>query len=95
MIRERLLEIRERRAALSLRAAEERARVGALLQRSEQVERWVGLGMDLGRAMRRRPWWIAIAVATLAALRPRRVLRWAASGWSLWQIYRRGGGGGG
>jgi hypothetical protein len=37
---------------------------------------------------RRHPLFMAIGIAVLVALRPRRALYWLARGWSLWRLYR-------
>jgi hypothetical protein len=87
-MRARLIELRERRAALAARAAREREALEEWLARADIVERWIGAGRDLGRAVLRRPWLAAAAVALLVALRPRRALKWIATGWSLARLAR-------
>jgi hypothetical protein len=60
------------------------ARKAALTERSRaERERLAAL---LGEA--RGPFALAAGAALLIALRPRRVLRWLARGWSTLQIYR-------
>ena len=88
-MRERLIALRERRAGLIARAAAERSTLAAWLARADGLSRWAGVGASLLHELKRRPLWIAGAAALLFALRPKRVLRWAASGWSLWQLARR------
>ena len=90
-MRERLIALRERRAGLILRAASGRSELAGWLARSDIVSRWIGTGLSLLNELKRHPLWIAGAVALLVALRPKRVLGWAATGWSLWQLVRRTG----
>lgn len=85
----RLIELRERRAHLVERARGERERLAALLSRADPALSWLAAGRRLLDEARRRPLIVLAAVALLVALRPRRVLKLLASGWSLWQIYRR------
>lgn len=88
MTRERLIALRERRAELLARADTEREALASLLARSDAAVRWFEAGADAVAELRRHPAWIAGGVAVLFALRPRRALKWAASGWSLWRVYR-------
>lgn len=87
-MRARLIALRERRAALAARAEREREALDAWLARADIVQGWIGAGRDLGRAVLRRPWLVAAAVALLVALRPRRAFRWIATGWSLARLAR-------
>lgn len=60
------------------------ARKAALVERARaERERTAEL---LGEAS--RPFALAAGALVLVALRPRRVLRWLASGWSVLQLYR-------
>ncbi|MEW5862884.1 MAG: hypothetical protein AB1773_04730 [Pseudomonadota bacterium] len=88
-MRSRLIELRERRAALAARARMEREALEGWLARADVVAGWVGAGRDLGRAVLRRPWLVAAAVALLVALRPRRTLKWIATGWWLARSARK------
>lgn len=88
-MRERLIELRERRARLLERANGERETLAAYLARADAATRWVETGRLLVASLRRRPLWVAAAVVLLVALRPRRVLTWLAKGWTLWQLYRQ------
>ena len=88
-MRARLIAIAERRAQLAHRAQSERERVAALLARSEAALGWIDTGRRMLRELGRRPLIVAAAVALLVALRPRRALKWLASGWSLWRLYRQ------
>lgn len=85
----RLIELRERRAHLVERAQGERERLAAVLSRVDPVLSWLELGRRALEEARRRPLVVLAGVALLVALRPRRALKLLASGWSLWQIYRR------
>lgn len=88
-MRERLITLRVRRASLVARADAERSVLEGWLVRADRWSRWAGAGASLLGELRRRPLLIAGAAALLFALRPKRVLRWAVSGWSLWQLVRR------
>lgn len=88
-MRERLIALRVRREQLIARAAAERGALAEVLARTDPVSGWVGLGAAALAALVRRPLWIAAAAGALIALRPKRALKWLASGWSLWQIYRQ------
>jgi hypothetical protein len=88
MTRERLIALRERRAGLVARAGAEREAIAALLARTDAVSRWFDIGIEAGAELRRHPAWIAAGVGVLFVLRPKRVLKWVASGWSLWRVYR-------
>ena len=79
----------ERRARLVERAHGERERLAALLPRAEAAYSWVKVGRRLLDEARRQPLVVVAGAALLFALRPRRALKLLASGWSLWQLYRR------
>ncbi len=88
MTREQLIALRERRAELVARAGSEREAVASMLARSDAATRWLEAGASAIAELGRHPAWIAGSVALLFALRPKRVLKWIASGWSLWRVYR-------
>lgn len=87
-MRERLIALRERRAILIERARVEREGLASLLARTDVVTSWFDAGASTLAGIRDRPLWVLGALALLVAVRPRRALRWAASGWSLWRSYR-------
>jgi hypothetical protein len=87
--RARLLEIAERRARYVERARVERERVAAFAAKADRALAWVDTGRRMLQELARRPLVIAAAVALLFALRPRRTLKWLATGWSLWRLYRQ------
>ncbi|MDA8107112.1 MAG: YqjK family protein [Betaproteobacteria bacterium] len=87
-MRERLIALRERRARLLARASAEREALAGLLNRADSATAWLGKVARLLAEARLRPVWIAAAVAVLVGLRPKRTLKWLASGWTLWQAYR-------
>ena len=89
MTRNRLIGLRERRAHLVERAHGERERLAALLSRADRVFSWLVVGRRVLDEARRQPLIVVAGVALLVAMRPRRVLKLLASGWSLWQLYRR------
>ena len=88
-MRSRLLAVHQRRGALLARAAAERATLGAALARIESAERWIDRGAALVRRAGHRPLWVVGAIAFVIGLLPRRALKWAATGWSLWRLWRR------
>jgi hypothetical protein len=88
-MRNRLIGLRERRAQLVERARAERERLGVLVSRAEQALSWIEAGRRAFDEARRRPLVVLACAALLAAMRPRRALKLLASGWSLWQLYRR------
>jgi hypothetical protein len=88
-MRERLIELRVRRASLVARAEAERSVLEGWLGRTDRWSRWAGAGASLLGELKRSPLVIAGAAALLFALRPKRVLRWALRAWSLWQVVRR------
>ena len=88
MTRERLIALRERRAELIARADSEREAIAGMLARGDAATRWLHAGTGALAELRRHPAWIAGGVGLLFALRPKRVLKWLASGWSLWRVYR-------
>jgi len=88
-MRARLLELHQRRAQLVARAQTEREQLAVQLARADAVLAWLERGRGALEAVRRRPLLLAAAAALILVLRPRRTLRLLASGWSLWQLYRR------
>lgn len=88
-MRARLIALRERRTQLTERARGERERLAALLAQADAVSAWIDLGRRMLDEAKRRPLAVAVGAALLFALRPKRALKWLASGWSLWQLYRR------
>ena len=88
MIRERLLELREQRALLVAHAAQERVDLDVLVERAESVAIWVERGRAAVAYLKAHPGWVAAGVALLVALRPRKALKWLATGMSLWRGWR-------
>lgn len=84
-----MIVLRERRARLVVRARGERERLAALLSRAEAAFRWIEVGRRVLEGARRQPLIVVAGAALLFALRPRRAVKLLASGWSLWQLYRR------
>ncbi len=89
MMRARLIALAERRALLLHRAQSERETVAALVSRADAALAWVDKGRRVLQELGRHPLIIVAAVALVVALRPRRALKWLASGWSLWRLYRQ------
>lgn len=87
-MRSRLIELRERRAALVARAGLEREALEGCLARTDVVQGWIERGRHLGCALLGRPWLVAVAVALFVALRPRRALKWVATAWSVARLAR-------
>lgn len=88
MMRARLIDLAERRARLTGRAGAEREALAALVARGEAAAAWLETARNLFAELKRRPLLVAAAVALVTALRPRRVLKLLAGGWSLWRLYR-------
>lgn len=89
-MRERLIVLRERRARLLERAADERERLALFVDSTGVLEHWMAIGSRFAAEARRHPAWLMAGAAFVIALRPRRVLSWLVKGWSLYQVYRRG-----
>ena len=89
MMRARLIALAERRALLLHRAQSERENVAALVTRADAALAWVDKGRRVLQELGRHPLIIVAAVALVVGLRPRRALKWLASGWSLWRLYRQ------
>jgi hypothetical protein len=88
VIRERLIALRERRAALVARAEHQRETVTELVGRAETVFSWVERACSLGRTLRAHPAWVAAGVALLVALRPRKMFKLFGTGMTLWRGWR-------
>ena len=89
MTRDRLIGLSQHRALLIERARVERGQLAAQVARIESALSWVdAVQKGVGEA-RRHPLLVLAAVAVLVALRPRRAMKLAASGWSLWRLYVR------
>lgn len=88
MIRERLISLRERRAHLVAQAEIQRAGVLAMVERAELATAWFDRASAFARWLRGQPVLIAAGVVLLVALRPRKALRWFASGVSLWRGWK-------
>lgn len=89
MMRARLIGLAERRAQLLQRAQSEREHLAALVTRGDGALAWLETGRRMLQELGRRPLIIVAVAALLVALRPRRALKWLASGWSLWRLYRQ------
>lgn len=88
-MRARLIALRERQMRLAVRAQVEREELAVQLARADAALAWLERGRSALEAVRRRPLLLAAAAALILILRPRRVLKLLASGWSLWRLYRR------
>ena len=88
-MRARLIALRERQTRLAVRAQGEREELAMQLARADAALAWLERGRSVLAQARRRPLLLAAAVLLVLAWRPRRVLKLLASGWSLWQLYRR------
>lgn len=89
MMRERLLALAVRRAALVEQARTGREALAALVERGEAATSWIAGARRLLEEAARRPLLVVAAATLLLALRPRRALAWIAGGWSLLRMYRR------
>ena len=84
----RLLAIEAKRGRLLERAARERADLAQALQSWAQPLGFVDRCLDAVRFVVARPPLLAGAVLVFALLRPRRAIKWARRGWSIWRGYR-------
>jgi len=89
VIRNRLIELRERRAQLVEHARAEREQLAALVSRTEAQLSWIDAAHTLLDEARRHPLIVVAGAALLIAIRPRRALKLLAAGWSLWQLFQR------
>ncbi len=88
-MRARLIELHRRRALLTARAQSEREQLAVHLARAEVALAWIGRGRAALDELRRRPLLLGAAALLALVWRPRRILKLLASGWSVWQVYRR------
>jgi len=88
-MREKLIALRERRAQLIARAEGERNEVFALVERADRFAVWFDRARSVGQRIRANPVWIAVGVAFIVALRPRKTFRLALAGYSMWRGWRR------
>jgi hypothetical protein len=87
-MRERLIELAERRARLQAQARVEREDLGAFVGRVDQALALLDPLRRVIAELRRQPWIVAGGVALLFALRPKRTLGWLMKGWTAWRLYR-------
>ena len=92
MMREQLLALAEHRTRLVARAEDERAVLDSMLAPADAA---ASLATSVQRVVHRLrdeaaryQLAVAVGVALLAALRPRRAAIWLSRGWSLWRLYR-------
>jgi hypothetical protein len=82
-------QLQERRLALIARSEQQRQ---DLICQSAQIHhelRFVELGVRAGRALRAKPIYIAIAVAGLLIIKPKRALSLAQKGISAWRLWQQ------
>lgn len=84
----RLAEIHARRAVLLARSEAQRDALALLVQRWRAPLALAGQGARIVRYAREHPAAILLAVAALAALSPKRALRWARRVILVWRGYR-------
>ena len=89
MMRERLLALRERRASLVIEADAQRTSVAALAGQVEKAAVWYDRAKGIVLKLREHPVWVAAGVGLFVAARPRKALKWVATGFSLWRGWRR------
>ena len=88
-MRERLIALHERRGQLIARAESERGEVFSLVDRADHLALWFDRARSIGHRVRANPVWLAIGVALIVALRPRKAFRLVATGYSLWRGWRK------
>lgn len=87
-MRERLIALRERRAHLVAQAEMQRTGVLAMVERAELAMAWFDRASAVAHWLRGQPVLIAAGVALLVVLRPRKALKWFATGVSLWRTWK-------
>ncbi len=84
----RLLELAERRATLTARAAAQRAALARQLAPWRVPLAVVDQGVAAVRYLKSHPELLAGIAVFVAVIRPRRVMGWLRSGWMVWRIVR-------
>jgi hypothetical protein len=84
----KLLELAQRRAMLSARAAGQRAELEQALAPVRKTLAVVDKGIAAALYLRRNPVLFAGAVACVAVFRPRRTFTWLRRGWMVWRTVR-------
>jgi len=85
VIREKLIALREHRARLVSSAVHQREGLIAIVERAEVAMVWFDRARAFGQKLRANPLWVVAGVAVFVALRPRRMFRLFATGYSLWR----------
>ena len=80
--------LRERRATLVAQSDSQRAEVFALIERVDRATAWFGRAKAMALMLRAHPVLLAAGVALLVAVRPRKMLKLFATGFSLWRGWR-------
>lgn len=88
MIREKLLALREQRAQLVAKAETQRDSLQVLIARAERATLWFDQGRALLGRLLAHPVWIAGGIALFVALRPRKALKWFATGIYVWRNWK-------
>ncbi|HVP08504.1 MAG TPA: YqjK family protein [Burkholderiales bacterium] len=86
--RAKLLELAERRSRLIERARTQREQLAHGLAGTDAAAVLLARALRVVEDIRQKPLIVAVAVALLVALRPRRALGWLMKGWSAWRLYR-------
>jgi hypothetical protein len=81
----KLLELAERRAVLSARAASQRAELGQALVPIRKTLAVVDKGAAAARYLKRHPVLLVGVTACVAVFRFQRVFTWLRHGWVLWR----------
>jgi len=84
----KLLELAERRATLTARAAAQRAAFSRQLAPWRMPLAVVDQGVAAVRYLKSHPELLAGIVVFVAVVRPRRVMGWLRSGWMVWRMVR-------
>jgi hypothetical protein len=87
-VNRRLAEIRARRELLLARSAVQRDALALLVQRWHAPLDLADRGFRVVQYAREHPGAVLLAVAALAALSPKRALRWTGPAMAIWRGYR-------
>lgn len=92
MTRRRLIELTEQRGRLVAAAQLQREALATMVATGDTVAlrglRIAEGAQKVAQEIRARPLLALAAIATLAALRPRKALGWLVKGWSAWRFFR-------
>jgi len=89
MTRDRLISLGQHRSRLLGRARVEREQLGAHVARIDASLSWIDVARKGVQEARQHPLLVALAVAVIVAIHPRKAVSLAISALSLWRLYHR------